>query len=465
MLILCIFIVGMRNFFSYAESDSVDYESIDAQIAEDVKKYHIPGMAIMVVDKDDILFSNTYGNCRDIDTPFIIGSMSKSFTAVAIMQLVEDGKINLDDSISEYIDASEWFVQYSDYEKVTVRNLLNQTSGITTYQKFGKLEVTDSYGQHVYANANYGLLGLIIESVSGKSYEEYITENIFKPLGMEHSAATLKKSKDDGLIDGYRNYFGIPIAGEPDYPKDISVGTWTNVSAGYLSSSASDMGKYLQMYLNGGNDIVGEDSINSMFYDSIFVDDGACFYGMGWQYSTKMFSQPVLWHAGLVENYTSNMFILPEKGIGIVVLVNMNDYLVGNNLLGNVVLPLMGEEKNIFPVNMYMFLHLVIDSVCLLICIVAIYPLMTMRKWKNKKGNFYVLDIARHLILPVVLLCVPIFISTPVRVIWLFAKDLCIVLYANAALLMAVGIYKLVYSKMLCKCCDIEYTGNIIKKD
>ncbi len=445
MLILCFIIIGMGHSFSYAKSDLVDYKSIDVQIAEDVKKYHIPGMAIMVVDKDDILFSNTYGNCKDIDTPFIIGSMSKSFVAIAIMQLVEDGKINLDDSISEYIDAAEWFVQDSDCEKITVRNLLNQTSGITTYQRFGKLEVTDSYGQHVYANTNYGLLGLIIESVSGRSYEEYITENIFEPLGMEHSAATLEKSKANGLIAGYRNYFGIPIAGEPDYPQDISIGTWTSVSAGYLSSSASDMGKYLQMYLNGGNDILGEDSIGAMFYDSVSVDDDAYFYGMGWQYSTEMFSQPVLWHSGLVENYTSNMFILPEKGIGIIVLVNMNDYLVGNNLLGNVVLPLMGEEKNIFPVNIYVFLHLVIDLVCLLICIVTIYPLMTIKKWKDKKGVFYVVDIVRHLILPIVLLCVPIFLSTPVWVIWLFAKDICIVLYANAILLMAVGIYKLVY--------------------
>lgn len=116
-------------------------------------------MAVMVVDKDDILFSNTYGNCENIDTPFMIGSMSKSFTAIAIMQLVEDGKINLDNSISKYIDAAEWFVQDSDCGKISVRNLLNHTSGITTYQRFGKLEVTDSYGQHVYANANYGLLG------------------------------------------------------------------------------------------------------------------------------------------------------------------------------------------------------------------------------------------------------------------------------------------------------------------
>ena len=139
------------------------------------------------------------------------------------------------------------------------------------------------------------------------------------------------------------------------------------------------------------------------------------------------------------------MFILPEKEIGIVFLVNMNDYLVGNNLIGNIVLPLMGEEKNIFPVNMYMFLHLVIDLICLLICIVTLYPLITIKKWKHKKKSFYAVDIARHLILPIVLLCVPILVSTPVRVIWLFAKDLCIVLYTNAIILVAVGIYKLSY--------------------
>lgn len=199
------------------------------------------------------------------------------------------------------------------------------------------------------------------------------------------------------------------------------------------------------MYLNGSSDIIDEDSIDAMFYDGVSVDDGAYFYGMGWQYSTTMFHQPVLWHAGLVENYTSNMFILPEKGIGIVVLVNMNDYLVGNNLLGNIVLPLMGEEKNIFPVNMYMFLHLLIDLICLLICTVTIYPFITIKKWKNRKKSFYVIDIVRHLILPIILLCVPVIVSTPVRVIWLFAKDLCIVLYANAILLAAVGIYKWSY--------------------
>lgn len=441
------FILSFLFNVSYAiaaENSSPDYDEISDQIADDVEKYHIPGMAVMVVDKDSVLFQETYGNCDSIDEPFIIGSMSKSFTALAIMQLVEDGKIDLDSPITEYIDASEWFINNADCNKITVRDLLNQTSGITTYQTFGKLESTDSYGRHVYANANYGLLGLIVQDVSGQSYEDYVTDNIFEPLGMEHTAASLEKSKENGLIAGYRNYFGIPVAGEPDYPGEITSGTWTNVPAGYLSSSASDMGKYLQMYLNGGDNLISEESVNSMFYDNVAVDDGSYYYGMGWNYSTEMFSQPILLHAGLVENYISNMFIIPDKGIAVVVLVNMNDYLVCNSLIGNVVNPLIGEERQDLP-NLYVILHFVIDIICLCLCCISIWPLVTIKRWnkKEKKKSDYVIDCLRHIILPMILLCIPVTMGIPLRVLWLFVKDLCIVIYANAGVLVAVGIYKL----------------------
>ena len=132
-----------------------------------------------------------------------------------------------------------------------------------------------------------------------------------------NTAATLVQSKENGLITGYRNYFGLPIAGEPDYPDKYS---WSTVPAGYLSSSVSDMAKYLQMYLNGG---------------------------MGWTL-TEEYTEPVLGHSGLVENYMSNMFLLPESGLGIIFLINMNDYLVTNQLADiinkNVIFALLGRE-------------------------------------------------------------------------------------------------------------------------
>lgn len=450
---LCILIFAVllvSNFLVlsvFADGDTeVDYDRISEQIEADIKRNHIPGMSVIVVDKDSVLFQDNYGNCQSADTPFIIGSMSKSFTALAIVQLAERGKVDLDKPISDYVNVTEYFIDASDPEKITIRNLLNHTSGIETYQTFGNLKSTDSYGKHVYANANYGLLGLIIEEVSGISYEEYVTEYIFKPLGMAHAAADLENAKANGLIDGYRNYFGFFVPGEPDYPTAIKSGTWINIPAGYISASATDMGKYLQMYLNGGNGIVREESINIMFYDGVPSADGTYDYGMGWQYTTEVFSRPMLWHAGLVENYISYMFIIPEEGIAVAVLVNMNDYLVGNNIIGNIIMPLLGEQRKELP-DLYLILHVAIDAVYLLLCLISVLGVLSLRKYDKKKHK-YVLECFRHIILPMLLLLIPAIAKTPISVIWLFVKDLFLVLYINAAVLIVVGGIKLF---LICK--------------
>ena len=447
---MCIVVLGgilYSPIVAYADTGAdelADYQEISRQIEEDVERYHIPGMSIVIVDADKVLFSETYGNCDNIDTPFIIGSMSKSFTALAVMQLVEEGRVDLDQKISSYIDVSSYLKNPQDGDKITVRQLLNQTSGLGEYQRFGNAEITDSYGKYQYANVNYSLLGKIIESVTGKNYAEYVEKNIFAPLQMNHSAATLEEAKEDGLIAGYRNYFGFPIAGEPDYPDDSS---WSLVPAGYISSSTSDMGKYLQMYLKGGEGIISQSSIETMFYDYVPQDDSNLnYYGMGWGLSNQ-FSEPMLNHSGLVENYTSNMFILPESGIGIVVLVNMNDYFVDNNLLGNVVLPLLGEEKHDLPGNPYVWMHLLIDLVYLLILIIALYPLFSVKQWKkkNKTKKLLVVEIIRHGVFPVMLLALPNVLGIPMWVIWHYVKDLAIILLSSASILIAMGVYKIVF--------------------
>lgn len=206
------------------------------------------------------------------------------------------------------------------------------------------------------------------------------------------------------------------------------------------------MGKYLQMYLNGGSGIVSEESINIMFYDGAPSADGTYDYGMGWQYTTEVFSKPMLWHAGLVENYTSNMFIIPEEGIAVAVLVNMNDYLVGNNILGNIIMPLLGEQRKELP-NLYLILHIVIDAVYLLLCLISVLGVLSLRKYDKKKHK-YILECFRHIILPMLLLFIPAIVKTPIRVIWLFVKDLFFVLYINAAVLIVVGGIKLF---LICK--------------
>lgn len=451
-LCFAVFIFIAQPSYAAAASDidyhTMDYEAISAQIAEDVEEYHIPGMAVIVVDKDVVLFAETYGNCNSIDTPFIIGSMSKSFTALSVMQLFEQGKIDLDAPISRYIECSDYLKRPSEGDEITVRELLNHTSGLDTNHYFGNAHITESRGTYRYSNVGYGLLGKIVEAVSGMSYEEYVERNIFLPLGMEHTAASLEKGIENGLISGYRNYFGIPVAGKPDYPDGSSPSKdsapFSTVPAGYISSSAADMGKYLQMYLNGGMDIISQGSINTMFYDGVPLENGRDFYGMGWGYAAQYYGRPLLNHSGLVENYTSNMFLIPEEEIGIVVLVNMNDYLVDNNLLGNIMLPLLGEEKVPLPDHAYILFHVLLDLIYLVIIIVAVTPLVLIRRWKIKpktKGRL-VFEIVRHAVFPAFLLALPYILGSPLWLVWYFVKDLFFVLLFACAILFGTGIYK-----------------------
>lgn len=446
LIIMCcisVYFLG-RNYNVYAKSDNIDYEAVSKELETKIKKNHIPGMSVVVVNSNEVVFSKTYGNCKSIDTPFIIGSLSKSFTALSIMKLVEEGRIDINKPISTYIDTSLYFKNKEDGDKITIKQLLNQNSGIGTYQKLGSIEITKNYGKYEYANANYNLLGKIIESVSNESYSDYVTKNIFEPLEMNHTSATIEGSNKNGLIKGYQNYFGFPIAEKPNYPTKNS---WSQVPAGYISSSASDMGKYLQMYLNNGVNIISEDSIHQMFYDNIPQDDiDRAYYGMGWEY-TKYYSKPILTHSGLVENYTSKMFIIPESNIGVVVLVNMNDYLVTNNLLEDIVKPLLGEEKTEVSNNLYIINHLLIDAIYIVITIIALYPIITIKSWKNKNKTkkLYIIDIARHLLLPIVLILIPTIISVPFWVIWDFVKDLALILIINSILMLSTGIYKIGY--------------------
>ena len=180
-LIFCVSFLYIPNKnIVYAKNNNIDYDSVSKVLEKEIKENHIPGMAVIVVNPDEVIFSKTYGNCENIDTPFIIGSMSKSFTALSIMKLVEENKIDINKSISTYIDTSLYFKNKEDGDKITVKQLLNQNSGIGTYQKLGSLKITRNYGKYEYSNANYNLLGKIIESVSNESYSDYIKKNILK---------------------------------------------------------------------------------------------------------------------------------------------------------------------------------------------------------------------------------------------------------------------------------------------
>lgn len=142
----------------------------------------IPGMAVEVVDAEGVLFSGTYGDCKSLDTPFITGSLSKSFTAACIMKLYEGGHLNIDSPVNPYLDAAEVFKNPKDATRITIRQLLNHTSGLGVYQHVGNAKIVGKNGEYTYANVNYDILGLIVEKVSGVSYSDYLTTTFLHHL-------------------------------------------------------------------------------------------------------------------------------------------------------------------------------------------------------------------------------------------------------------------------------------------
>ena len=194
-------VLGMTQALATGNSPSQaigpDFDAIDAYVQEQMQEMRMPGAALGIVKGDKIVHLEGFGDADDSGrevtphTPFKIGSMSKSFTALAIMQLVEDGKIDLDAPVQHYIP---WF-RVADLEaskRITVRHLLNQTSGIPkaagltfVYEEDSSkdalekevratryVELTHPPGKvYQYSNLNYTTLGLIVQMVSGEPYE------------------------------------------------------------------------------------------------------------------------------------------------------------------------------------------------------------------------------------------------------------------------------------------------------
>ena len=238
-LFLCFLIaeINASNILAQVTGDKIDFNAIDQYINAKMRLPRIPGLALAIVKGDRIIYVKGYGQADQSGHPvtpqtsFIIGSVTKAFTALAVMQLVEAGKVELDAPVQRYIT---WF-RVADTvvsAKITVRQLLNQTSGLPMLREpqfwteldGGALERTVRFlkkaklnfppGQSFgYSNANYETLGLIVQTVSHQLYEEYVQEHIFGPLDIRNSFLSQQKASQHEMASGYRWWFGIPAPG------------------------------------------------------------------------------------------------------------------------------------------------------------------------------------------------------------------------------------------------------------
>jgi CubicO group peptidase (beta-lactamase class C family) len=322
----------------------LDFVAIDAYVETRMKDLRIPGLALAIVHGDQTVYLKGFGvagpSGREVtpQTPFIMGSLSKSFTALAVMQLVEQGKVELDAPVLRYLP---WFrvADEAASSQITVRHLLNQTSGLSTKTGRGFQGNPDSSGGalegavralrdhplaepagkiYQYSTVNYAVLGLIVQTVSGQSFEQYMQENIFSPLDMRTSFTSQPDALAHGLASGYRYWFGQPIAADLPFNRSL-------VPAGYLISTVEDMAHYLVAQLNDGlyadQTILSPQGIAGMHQPAVPQGDDESFYGMGWKIGPTA-GVPTVWHDGSTFNYYANMTLIPAGQWGIVILQN-----------------------------------------------------------------------------------------------------------------------------------------------
>ncbi len=260
------------------------------------------------------------------DTAFLTGSISKSFTALAVMQLVEAGKIDLDTEVSHYLDGFSG----QPAGAITIRQLLSHTSGFSTLQgntshtdiASGKdelargvdqlAEVTPAYepGQRwEYSNANYEILGRLIEVVSGQEYQTHIATNILEPVGMEHSFVA-DGEIHDSMATGHRPWFGTkrPL---PDNLTDRGT-----APQGGIVASANDLTRYMQMMMNGEDDVLSAEGKALMMRPA---SEASPFYGFGWFVDS---SNGTVWHDGTSPGFETLATMVAAEKKSVVVLVN-----------------------------------------------------------------------------------------------------------------------------------------------
>ncbi len=328
---------------------SASADEVDHYVESHLRQLHIPSASVAVVRDSQIIKAKGYGLANvelnvpaTKDTVYEIGSMTKQFTATAIMMLAEEGKVSLDDPVTKYFPAAP-----ETWQHITVRHLLNHTSGIQNHvavpeflnlfqtniefqpsltraeliKLFFKLPLESQPGETwAYDNTGYYLLGIVVEQASGKSYWQFLDERIFKPLGMTDTRSTDPRPIIPNRASGYEwqnNSF-----------ENRSVLTpFVAFSAGALLSTAADLAKWdAALYTET---LLEKSSLEQMWVPAK-INNGATApfsYGFGW-FIDRYHGHRIVQHSGGTPGFSSAIYRILDDRLTVIILTNHADRIV-----------------------------------------------------------------------------------------------------------------------------------------
>lgn len=307
-----------------------------------MERLHVPGLSLAVAVDSQIVFSSGFGFAdiaaeRPVDrsSVFRIASVSKSMTATAVMQLVEEGAIDLDAPVQRYcpsFPAKPW--------PVTIRQLLSHTAGIRHYTTAAEFDNTHHYSslseslgifeqdsllfepgsRFHYTSYGYSLLGCVIEGASGMSYQEYLRRYLLRPAGM---SATYVYGEALDTTTFVRGYGRLPNG-------NLRYSEWFDMSdrvpGGGIFSTAEDLVRFAVALERGT--LLDRESLRSMWTPQSIASGELLHYGLGWVLLDRNGDREVL-HDGSQYGARSLLIVLPERKIAVALLANMEGEEVG----------------------------------------------------------------------------------------------------------------------------------------
>lgn len=322
-----------------AALDAAATRRIDRGVEQVMRRFNVPGATVLVLQHDRQVYARAYGQ-RDMeqrlavrtDTPFEIGSITKQFTAAAIVQLQEAGKLKLDDPLARYLpDAPH-------AHEVTLRQLLSHTSGLHDYFDGPEQEVDALVTQPIafdrliariagrpldfapgsrwsYSNTGYLLLGRVIEVVSGEPYGDYVRRHLLAPLDMRHTFTLADTARLDGMAVGYRHENGV-LRRSPYFHPD-----WSG-AAGFLVSTLDDLARWDRGLVEGR--VVSKAGYIEMMTPARTTEGNSADYGLG-LFVNSVFGQSRIGHTGGSQGFTTADEYFPGLGLRVIVFTNLGD--------------------------------------------------------------------------------------------------------------------------------------------
>jgi CubicO group peptidase (beta-lactamase class C family) len=353
-LLLLVLLLGPSALPSFAQ---VDFQKLDAYYQKALTDWNVPGMAIAIVKNDSVVFAKGYGvrdgqkgGSVDANTIFGIASNTKAYTAAALAMLVDEGKLRWDDPVHKYLPYLQLYDPYVT-QHLNIRDLLSHRAGFKTFSgdllwyntTFSRKEILErarylepaypfraGYG---YSNLMFIAAGEVLEAVSGKTWEQFIQERFFRPLGMTHSYVSVTQLKG---LDNVASPHGNP-AKEGDKPVPTVLTAWDNWNpAAGIFTSATQHAQWLRLQLNRGTykgqRLFSEAASQTMWtlhnptpvsLQSERNNPSTHFTGagLGWMLNDYQ-GRKLVTHGGGHEGMNSRTVLVPEEKLGIVILTN-----------------------------------------------------------------------------------------------------------------------------------------------